>query len=237
MDTKTNIKNFYDAQAKNFSLSRKKPWKEFYNILQEIRKYQKDSINILELGCGDWRLLDYLKQHLEKQINFTWVDISENMIKLAKEKNPGHTFWAMDMQNFVEEEQQQKYDVIIMVASFQHIPNKQERLIILKNCYKSLNYEWKLIMVNWAFTKWFKKKYRKQIILSLLKSLIGLNQINDIYIPWKDPENNTTYQRYYHIFSGEELNKLLKLAWLIPKSIEFNERNSITIAEKNVIYN
>jgi ubiquinone/menaquinone biosynthesis C-methylase UbiE len=45
------------------------------------------------------------------------------------------------MLNFVENQQDQTFDFVIAVASFQHIPTRWERLLILKHIYRILSYE------------------------------------------------------------------------------------------------
>ena len=44
------------------------------------------------------------------------------------------------MLQFLKKQDQQFYDNIIMIASFQHIPNKKMRLEILHHIYRVLNY-------------------------------------------------------------------------------------------------
>jgi predicted TPR repeat methyltransferase len=43
------------------------------------------------------------------------------LLNIAKKENPNQTFVETDMVAFIEEEKQQKYDLIIGIASFQHI--------------------------------------------------------------------------------------------------------------------
>jgi ubiquinone/menaquinone biosynthesis C-methylase UbiE len=68
----------------------------------------------------------------------------------------------------LEKQDQQNFDMVIAVASFQHIPTKWERLVIMKNIYRILNYDGVVLMFNWSFSKWFFKKYTKNIIKSLV---------------------------------------------------------------------
>jgi ubiquinone/menaquinone biosynthesis C-methylase UbiE len=49
------IKNFYNSQAEKFSQTRKRNWPEFFYIKEEVEKLlkKKETIKVLELGCGD----------------------------------------------------------------------------------------------------------------------------------------------------------------------------------------
>ena len=247
---KEQIKNFYNQQSKKRDNTRKKPWPEFQVILERIKKTRKKNIKILDLGCGNARLLDFLTSSQDihkKNINYVGVDLSENLIKIVQEKFPNSTFQCSDMIEFLEGEKQEDYDFVFMVASFQHIPIENERLLILKNIYRILKYKWELLSINWCFSKWFIQKYKKSITKSLLKTFISLwyHKFNDLYIPWK--WELKIYQRYYHIFTEKEKKELLLLSWFVLQDFIFLDnkwekvssykwRNSIAVAKKDVIY-
>lgn len=250
MSKKEDVKLFYNSQAKKRNTTRQKDWPEYEIILNEINKIKSENIKILDLWCWNAYILDYLNKKStihNKNIEYTWVDISKNLIDYAKEK--WGKFVVSDMIDFLENENQEKYDLVIMIASFQHIPNNKERLIILKNIYRILKYKWKLISINWCFSNWFIKKYKKSIIIWIINSIFSFwfKKYNDILIPWKD-ENWKIYKRYYHIFWEKEKIKLSKQSWFCINNIKYldknwNEvdnlkwRNSIFILNKDVLIN
>jgi hypothetical protein len=135
-----------------------------------------------------------------------------------------------------------------MVASFQHLPSKEMRLSVLKGVYKVLEYQWKLILINWSFSKWFIKKYRKEILKSIIKYVFSFGRWswNDVWIPRKS-EKGVVFKRYYHIFTIDELKSLLKLSWFIVEkwfyidkfwkiSSNWTEaRNTFVVARKDVM--
>ena len=53
------LQHFYDTEAEKFSSTRKRHWPEFEYIRDMIKNNfpHKKSLRILELGCGDGRLL------------------------------------------------------------------------------------------------------------------------------------------------------------------------------------
>ena len=253
---KEQLKEFYDLQADKFSKTRRKLWPEFFYIAEEIEKKlsNQEKVSILELGCWDGRLYRFLQDKFPWRINYVWVDLSENLIKIAKENLELRTeswedvsFLNTDMLSYLENEDSLKYDFVIWVASFQHIPYNWERLLILKHSYRVLKYSWKIILFNWSFSKWFFKKYKFQILKAFLLFVFSLwtKPMNDIYVPWKDKEK--VYYRYYHIFFLFELKKLLKQAWFVIQEIWYinknwqktvsriNSRNSYVIWVKSVI--
>lgn len=216
VDIQQEIKQFYDNQAEKFSNTRKKQWPEFFYIKEQVEKIltKKWKIKILELWCGDGRLYKYLTEIFDKNlIDYTGVDLSTWLIKIAQKENPNINFINQDMLSFLEKQEQQSYDFVIAIASFQHISKRWERLLILKNIYRILNYDGILQMFNWSFSNWFFKKYTKQIAKSFFIWILSLwtKPINDIYIPWKNKEK--IFYRYYHIFFLSELRSLFKLNW------------------------
>lgn len=241
-----NIKDFYDLNAKSFQITRKKIWPEFEHIFKQIKKSTKKNLKILELGCWDWRFAWFLESKLKRSFSYTWVDISENLINLAQNQYSQFEFITDNMNDFLTKCEQEKYDFIVIIAAFQHLPNKSYRNNALKNIYRSLKYWWELIMTNWSFSKWFLNKFKIPFFKAISKNILSLwlYKFNDLYIPWKDQEK--TYFRYYHIFTQKELNNLLKLNsfiiiqnqyidknWDLSAS-RINSRNSLFIAQKNI---
>lgn len=242
---KKDLKKFYDNQATKFHNTRKKVWPEFKILLEEIDNIDKNKLNILEIGCGSWRFCKYLRENSQKQITYTWIDISTWLLDIAQKENPDDNFVETDMVSFVENEKQQKYDLIVCIASFQHIFGRKERNVCVRNFYKILNYDWNIIMLNWSFSKRFIKKFRKTIFISFLKSIFSNREFNDLMIKWK--WDNKTFYRYYHIFTLTEISKLLKFngfllnkKWFVNKEWElvnkfYRSRNSFISAKKWVI--
>jgi len=228
---KESVKDFYNLQASKFSWTRKKQWPEFFYIKEEVSKIleTKWKIKILELGCGDGRLFRFLDSYFPDKIEYIWVDISEQLINIAKDSwessSNSSTFIVDDMLSFLEKQDQQSFDMVVAVASFQHINKKYERILILKNIYRILEYDGVVLMFNWSFSSWFFKKFKKQIFKAFVIWILSLftYPLNDIYVPWKNEWK--TYYRYYHIFFLFELKNLFKLSSFVIKELCYINRN------------
>lgn len=113
------------------------------------------SINILDAGCGDGRVLKRVYNLCKEKINkinvnnkiyqitynYTGIDISENMLKLAKKKvKEGHFFKLnLDSEHFIEEFTKNYsifYHLIFSFFLLVHIKNPD---IFFHNIYKLLN--------------------------------------------------------------------------------------------------
>lgn len=247
MNHTAELKKFYNHQALKFSETRKKTWPEFPFIVKEIESHYKKKVKILELGCGDGRLVGYLREHCSKSFTYTGIDLSNKLIDIALTNYSQEHFEVSEMWEFLEQSEQEHYDIIIAVASFQHLSDKKSRLLVLHHCYKTLDYDGKLIMINRSFSKRFFDKFWKPIIESLRKSLysLGLHTFNDILVPWKS--HGTIFYRYYHIFLLSEIKELFRLTGFIKKQASYitsdgimtdhrlRSRNTWFVAEKNVL--
>lgn len=244
MSHKDNIKAFYDQEAKHFHSTRQdKVWPEFRLILEEMVALKKDKLRVLELGWWSWRFYSFLKDNYLGEFSYVGVDISSWLTQIAQENYLEATFVCDDMQHFVENDTQE-YDVVVAIASFQHLENVSQRLIVLEHIYRILSYQWIVAMTNWSFSDRFIKKQKKPLLKAILKSILtlGYYKYNDLLIPWTNQDITTN--RYYHIFSLSELTKLLLLAGFqilqigyIGKStkllLKYNEsRNSFFIWKK-----
>lgn len=209
MDIKKQLETFYDTQAQKFSQTRQRHWPEFVYIAEIIQKLPQKKIKILELGCGDGRLLQYLQEHTNKQYDYTGVDISKKLLSIGKKNNPQSKRIHTDMLKYVQEPQQETYDIVIAIAAFQHLPNQFERLLVAKNIYRVLKFQGHYIMTNWALSKRFLKQFTRSIIQSVVKSLItgGIKNRRDMYIPRKT--QGKTFHRFYHLFSLSELEYIM----------------------------
>ncbi len=233
MKIKDSLKKFYNQEAEKYYFTRKKYRTDWYIILDEIKKNPKKSISILEFWCGSWRLISFLNKNIkDKKIKYIWVDLSKKLLEFAKKENPNNSFIEDDISKYIKKTKQESLDYIIWIASFHHIPNQKERLFLLRNFYRSLNYWWKLIMTNWSISKRFIKKYFKSIIKSLLKFIytFGNYNRNDLYIPWKNRWK--IEQRFYHMFTIKEIKSLTKTAWFKTETLTHLDNNWQTTKDR-----
>lgn len=248
MPIKENLRNFYDAEAKKYASTRKKHWTDAEKILEEIRKMDKKTISILEFGCGSGRLLEHLQALKWIKIDYTGVDISNELLKIAK-KNAKETtsarFICDDITNYVKTPKQESFDFIIGVASFQHIPTKKERIFLMKNFYRLLKYEGTLIITNRALSLRFFKKHTIQILKAWLENIISLGKRSprDIMVPRtsqtnsKDSVLGTRHSslkifRFYHLFSLQELNTLADMSGFTIDQLTYIDQNSMPVPSR-----
>lgn len=106
----------------------------FEDIDRALKLNESGSNNVLELGCGNGRDAEYIISKVSCE-NYTGIDASEGLIKLAREKNPGGTFHVKDMREVSYETE--SFGVIFSFASVLHL-KRGELADLLEKCHKML---------------------------------------------------------------------------------------------------
>jgi len=188
----------YDNIATEFDTTRKTEWDSFSLILP----YLKDDDYIVDLGCGNGRLLDFLEKHF-KNLKYLGIDNSKNLLELAKKKHAHAQFIHADMLELPIESG--TVDKTMAIASLHHIPSKELREKAVQEAHRILKNDGLYILTAWNL---FQPKYKKYIWIARLKSIftLGAYDSRDTLIPW----GKTGVKRYYYAFKIEELKNLLE---------------------------
>ena len=211
------VKSDYNSISDHFDLTRKHPWKEF----EAFKPYLRDDIFIADVGCGNGRFYEHLKDEGYKA-DYLGIDNSEKLLEIAQKKHPEAKFILGELQNIPIEDH--KVDLLVEIASFHHLPNKELRNKALQEAYRVLVKGGIFIITTWNL---FQKKYKKYIWKARLKSLFSHYSPRDTFIPWSD----TGIDRYYYAFTPKELQKLIENnGFKILKSAV--GRNIVFICEK-----
>lgn len=218
----------YNLIAKEFSRKREKPWPEIEFLVND---YLRPGDKVLDLGCGNGRLLEFLKN---KEVDYIGVDNSEKLIEIAKSKYPKNRFLVAEGLSLPFPKNY--FDKIYSIAVFHHLPSKEFRLLFLKEAKRVLKPAGLLILTVWSLRlRAFWGLFLKYTFLKL----IGLSKLDfgDVFYPWKNSQGKIIISRYLHFFTKKELKKLIKEAGLRLKEIKELKRgkgnyNIYLIAEK-----
>ncbi len=160
--------------------------------LEFIKKYISNGDKVLDLGCGNGRLIDLLK---DLDIKYVGIDSSEKLISLAKQKYPKHEFLKANALKLPFKDN--SFDKIISIAVLHHIPSRELRLKFLKEIKRVLKPNGKLVLTIWnLWQPMFFKYHWKYFILKIT----GKSKLDffDIFYPWKDQDRNVIVERYIH---------------------------------------
>lgn len=201
------VKDNYDFIALEFSQTRE--YLYWNNLNQLLEKYISKDAFILDVGCGNGRILESLKNKKIQQ--YIGIDQSLELVKKAQERygqNKNFNFKQGDILKINDLIIPSSFDFILFIAVLHHIPSKSLQLEILKQLKEKLKPNGKLILTVWNM--WSKSKFKKIILKSAWQKIIGRNKMDfgDILFDWKD----TKSKRYYHAFTFYGLKKICKKA-------------------------
>ena len=209
--------------AEEFSGTRRYIWKDFWSLARHTKSGDK----VLDLGCGNGRLLDLLG---EKGIDYIGVDNAENLIEIARKRYPGADFRVASA--FKLPFPEDYFDKVYSIAVLHHIPSQELRSEFLKEVKRVLKPGGLLILTVWNLWQW--RGWKSNLKYAALK-ILGLSKLDfkDVFVPWAK-----TYQRYFHCFSQGELKKLAEKTGFKTKEIGILPRpdrrgnNIYIVAEK-----
>jgi len=187
-------KQTYEVIAQDFSRTRQDLWQ----ILSLFEPYVSSGDSVLDMGCGNGRLIDLFKN---KNIDYLGVDNSENLIELARQYYPEYNFKIGDLTTL--EFGNQEFDKIFLIGVLHHIPSRQLRNKCVQSIYAALKPGGHVLMTNWNL---WQKKFRKYHFQYTLKRIIKQCDFEkgDILKPW----GKTGELRYLHGFTRRELRNL-----------------------------
>lgn len=201
------IKNSYNKISDNFNITRKYSWEEFNEFKKYFSKIKNKKIKILDIGCGNGRLINFLDE-LNLNYEYFGIDNSVEQIKNAK-KN----FINKKNINFLEADilnipfNNNEFDFIFCIAIFHHLPSIENKNNALRETRRVLKNGGLIFMTNWNL---FQKKY-------LVNTL---RHFKHNFIPWKNNNGEVLANRYYYAFTKKELENIF-------------EKNNFEILENN----
>jgi ubiquinone/menaquinone biosynthesis C-methylase UbiE len=234
------IESGYNRMARKFSETRKFFWRD----LEFVKKYSEG--NVLDYGCGNGRLLELID---DKEIEYYGVDISENLINLAKEKYrdfPQVHFQKIKAQETSLPFSGNFFNSSYSIAVFHHIPTQERRIKMAEELRRILKPGGYAIVTVWnlwpaslrqavvSASRGGQKKYYRKILKNWINKILRKSQLdwNDCYIRFKNNEGEI-FERYHHAFTKRELRNLFESAgFKTEKCAKLNRRNLVYIGKK-----
>ncbi len=185
----------YNLISKKFAETRcgKQMWTQEFDF---FFGHLSPGCSVLDLGCGEGRLLSYIAEHGKEVSQYTGIDFSNQLLQEARRRHHdvgvSHTFVEGYLQDFPVSAT--RVDVVCMIASFHHLLTKEDRLRCLELCKESLNDGGLLCMTNW----------KEEAMKGLTKAeYMGDGVYN---MPFTDNEGKKG-DRYYYGFAEGELER------------------------------
>lgn len=182
----------WDEIAKSFDVTRRKPWKQCIDFINEL----PESAIVADLGCGNGRHLIPCADHCKKVIG---LDISKNLLQITQDKIRKNGLGNVNLihGNLVDLPfKDNSLDAILYIASLHNIKGRENRICSLKNVKRVLKKDGKALISVWS--RW-QDKYRRYFLKQLFTHK---GEFGDIEIYWK--QHNIDVPRFYHLYSKRE---------------------------------
>lgn len=197
----------YNLIAEQFSSTRRFLWKD----LEPLIKYAIPRDKVLDIGCGNGRLLQLFK---DIDIDYTGVDSSEKLIEIARQHYPNKKFQLAEALKLPFPNNY--FDKVYAIAVLHHIPSEELRLEFLREARRVLHSEGKMVLTVWNLWQW--RGWGLNLKYVILK-ILGRSKLDfkDVFVPW-----GKSCQRYIHCFAKKELKDLVRKAGFKVKEMDGN---------------
>ena len=216
-------KSNFNRIASEFSHTRRYLWPELVNLFRGYIKYGE---SVLDIGCGNGRLLDL---YIGMIVDYVGIDNSEKQIEEAIKRYPNRVFLTGDALNLPFSENY--FDKVFSIAVLHEIPSSELRKKFLQEAKRVLKDNGLIFLTVWDL--------RNRKLLSLKYSFLrlikrsGLDK-GDVFIRW-----GREVERYYHVFGEKEIRKLVKEAGFdiiemgVAKKEKSKKANIYLVAKKS----
>lgn len=203
----------YDVYASEFSRTRSFFWEE----LEFIKEYVKHGSSILDIGCGNGRLLDMFR---DEEIEYTGIDFSKQLITIAKhERGSKGTFLQGSALSLPFENN--SFHTVFSIAVLHHIPSKEHRRQFVSEAYRVLKPDGICVFTVWNTLQ---LRFAKKHFLQTVKKLCGLSALDfgDMMLSFGKEKR----QRFIHSLSKRSIRTLFKKSCFTNISVQEVKRKS-----------
>jgi len=215
----TQVETDYDTIAQQFAEKRSGQW---FIVQYLVDQYVQPGQQILDLGCGNGRVADIVN---EIKGNYVGMDVSSDLLAIAKQKHPNDNFHVGTMLKTGFEDT--VFDVVFLFASFHHIPSLRLRIETLEEISRITKPGGLIIMTNWNLHQWRMLRQRWTTNVQRILRMHHRDK-NDLLIPWKDQTGKILAKRYYHAFTKKEMKRLAKITNLTILD-QYHESNGMHV--------
>tara|TARA_E500000178_G_scaffold335607_1_gene372677 strand:+ start:4114 stop:4743 length:630 start_codon:yes stop_codon:yes gene_type:complete len=175
----TFVKNIYSDIAEHFDKTRYHTWPKIQDFINSLNTNSK----IYDIGCGNGR-----NMNLRTDCEFIGCDNNLELLSQAKNKNL-ECFYGDNLALPFEDE---CADAVISIAVIHHFSTKERRIKALSEVFRILKKDGYILIYVWAYEQDKFKNYEKNAM-----------------IKWNNQKNNQILERYYYLFSKDELDDMV----------------------------
>jgi tRNA (uracil-5-)-methyltransferase TRM9 len=200
------VHGVYEQIASHFSSTRYKPWPIVAEFLQSM---PPGSVG-LDVGCGNGKYLA-----VNRDIFIIGSDRSSNLVKIASQHQPHAAVVAdsLSLPHQGKDSHGRGFDFAISIAVVHHLSTQERRQEAIRSLLECLREGGKALIYVWALEQkgsrrgWDEGHEQDVMVPWVMKT--GRQQIENGMV--SEPEE-TTFQRYYHLYRSGELEEDIQAA-------------------------
>jgi ubiquinone/menaquinone biosynthesis C-methylase UbiE len=187
----------WDAIAKSFDLTRRKPWQPCIDYIKRLPK----SATVADIGCGNGRHLIFCAQHCKKAIG---IDISSQLLKIVENKIKKQDIknvqlYHTDVTNLPLKDR--SVDAVLYIAAIHNVQGRKNRIQSLQEIRRILKKDKSALISVWSREQ---DKFRQHFLKESFTQK-GESEFGDIDIYWR--QHGLNIPRFYHLYSKNEFQE------------------------------
>jgi SAM-dependent methyltransferase len=221
---------FYSEHAAAFSATRDRPWPGFAraleltaDALQARSSRVADTLRVLDVGCGNGRLIVPLRERFGERFAYTGVDASQALLALARRRYAGAPARYAHA-DFVATAPEQalprgRFELVALFGVLHHVPDEAQRRALIRVAAARLAPGGVLAFTLWRFDEsarfarhCLNGAEQQELARELAFDATELDA-GDQLLRWGDGELRL---RYCHFCDDAEIERLAAAAALAP---------------------
>jgi SAM-dependent methyltransferase len=127
--------HFYERHAPDFSQTRGRPWRGMASVLEKLSPTAR-APRVLDIGCGNGRLVLALRERFGERFEYLGVDSSAALLGIARELY-GDRSLRFERCDFVSEDPERalpggEHELVALFGVLHHVPGEDARRALLK---------------------------------------------------------------------------------------------------------
>ena len=210
---KDNVVGVYSKIANHFSDTRFNQWPWITEYLEMITKSDSQYPLVLDVGCGNGRNMDQLRN------DYVYgIDNCQEFVDICKKRGKNVSLGDMTDIHFPNH----VFDHLLSIASFHHLSTEERRVEALREMHRVTKEGGTMLLSVWSIDQPANTKQAKNI-----------QAYGDTMVSWD--MFGEKYERYYYIFEVEELKRLFKKTGWSVKSYSWEYGNEVFILQKGSV--